>query len=107
MGVTGRVRRANTIAEVWEKLRFGQEWLTFFAEQELLTRGTQRELLKRPTYVRAGAPLEGINLFDASFFNYSPAEAALLDPQQRLFLESAVEALELAGYARPAADLRV
>ncbi|VFQ46273.1 non-ribosomal peptide synthetase/type I polyketide synthase [Desulfoluna butyratoxydans] len=51
-----------------------------------------------PGYVHAGSVLEGIDLFDAEFFGFSPREAALLDPQQRLFLEIAWESLEDAGY---------
>ncbi len=53
---------------------------------------------KEPGYVHAGSVLEGIDLFDADFFGFSPREAALLDPQQRLFLEIAWESLEHAGY---------
>ncbi len=42
--------------------------------------------------------LDGPELFDAAFFGYTPREAEVMDPQQRLFLESAWEALEDAGY---------
>ena len=46
---------------------------------------------------RYGAYLDGLELFDASFFRISPAEAQLLDPQQRLMLETSWRALEDAG----------
>ena len=46
---------------------------------------------------RFGAFIEGIDLFDASFFRISPVEAQLLDPQQRLMLETSWQALEDAG----------
>lgn len=42
--------------------------------------------------------MEGIDLFDAAFFNISPAEAELMDPQLRVFMETAWEAFENAGY---------
>ena len=46
---------------------------------------------------RFGAFIEGIDLFDAEFFRISPVEAQLLDPQQRLMLETSWQALEDAG----------
>src|SRR6185503_3504447 len=51
-----------------------------------------------PRYVPARGILDGIELFDAEFFGINPKEAQTLDPQQRLFLEAAWEALERAGY---------
>ena len=60
--------------------------------------GVADALLRDPRYVKAASTLDGIDLFDAAFFGYSPREAELIDPQQRLFLECAWEALEHAGY---------
>src|SRR5262249_48379623 len=53
---------------------------------------------------RWGSFLDGIDMFDAEFFGILPAEAAKIDPQQRLVLEGACEALEDAG--NPADSLR-
>ncbi len=55
-------------------------------------------LLNDPTYIKVGAPLEDVALFDAGFFGFSPREAAIMDPQHRHFLEVAWEALEDAGH---------
>ena len=52
-----------------------------------------------PGAVGFGAFLAGIDRFDAAFFGISPREAAVMDPQQRLMLEVAWEALEVAGIA--------
>src|SRR4051812_16911560 len=38
--------------------------------------------------------LDGVDDFDAEFFKISPRDAELIDPQQRLFLTCAFEALE-------------
>jgi acyl transferase domain-containing protein/aryl carrier-like protein len=52
-----------------------------------------------PKHLTRGAFLDGIDLFDAGYFEISPREAAVTDPQQRLVLETTVEALENAGIA--------
>jgi acyl transferase domain-containing protein len=54
--------------------------------------------IKHPDYVNARAILDGIEMFDPAFFGMTPREAQIIDPQQRLFLECAHEALETAGY---------
>src|SRR5581483_10793577 len=69
-----------------------------FSDEELLEAGVTPEDLKQPDYVKAGAIIQDIEGFDASFFGYTPREAEIMDPQQRIFLEVAWEALESAGY---------
>ncbi|MBA3531014.1 MAG: SDR family NAD(P)-dependent oxidoreductase, partial [Ardenticatenales bacterium] len=72
--------------------------VTFFSDEELEKIVIDPAELRNPGYVKAKAVLEDIELFDAAFFGFSPREAAITDPQQRLFMECAWEALEHAGY---------
>src|SRR6185437_3185186 len=51
--------------------------------------------------------IDGIELFDAEFFGYSPKEAEMIDPQHRILLELAFEALELTGYHSGRTNLRI
>lgn len=98
IGMSGRVPGAKTLADFWQQLCNGAEAITFFKDEELepfLVDGAERS---DPRYVKAKGVLEGVENFDAAFFGFSPREAALTDPQHRLFLECAWEALESAGY---------
>jgi acyl transferase domain-containing protein/acyl carrier protein len=99
IAMAGRFPGAASVEELWENLRQGRETISFFSDEELLAAGVEAAELRDPCYVKARPILEGVELFDAEFFGYSPREAELMDPQQRLFLECASEALELAGYA--------
>jgi thioester reductase-like protein len=98
IGMAGRFPGAACVAEYWRNLRAGLQAVTFFTEAELLAAGVGPEVLARPDYVRAKPVLDGIDEFDAEFFRISPREAELTDPQQRIFLECAWEALEDAGH---------
>jgi acyl transferase domain-containing protein len=94
IGMAGRFPGASSIQLFWENIRDGVESISHLSDDELRLAGITDEILARPDYVKAGSFLEGADLFDAAFFNYSPAEAEFMDPQQRVFLECAVEALE-------------
>jgi acyl transferase domain-containing protein/acyl carrier protein len=98
VGLAGRFPRARNLDEFWARLVAGEELVTFFDDAELAAAGTPPEQLANPNYVKARAVLEDADLFDAGFFRVNPREAELMDPQQRLFLECAWEALENAGY---------
>jgi amino acid adenylation domain-containing protein len=97
IGMVGRFPGANSIEELWENLRAGRESITFFAEDEI-DPSVDPELLKDPNYVRAKGVLAGAELFDANFFQMGAREAQMMDPQARIFVELAYEALETAGY---------
>jgi thioester reductase-like protein len=98
IGLSCRMPQARTAEEFWRNLCEGVEAFTSFTDEELRAGGVPEELLRHPRYVKSRPILEDVELFDAGFFGYTPREAELLDPQQRLFLESAWEALEAAGY---------
>ena len=97
VALAGRFPGARSVVELWRNLREGVESIRAFSDDELRAAGVDPAALNG-YYVRAGAVLDDIDLFDASFFRCSPREAATIDPQQRLFLECAWEALETAGY---------
>ncbi|MDZ8065208.1 MAG: beta-ketoacyl synthase N-terminal-like domain-containing protein [Nostoc sp. DedQUE08] len=98
IAVAGRFPGAKDIESFWQNLRDGVETISSLTDEELINSGVFLDLLNNPSYVKASAVISDIDLFDANFFTYSAKEAELIDPQQRLFLELAWEAVEKAGY---------
>lgn len=88
-----RYPNADNCDALWDMCRSGKEGITFFDVKEAGHPQIDQ------SYVGARGILNNIEYFDAAFFNYSPKEAHLSDPQHRLFLEAAWTALEKAGYA--------
>lgn len=99
IGMEARVPGAATLAQFWRNLCDGVASLTSFSDQDLEARNVPAAIRNAPDFVPVGAPLEASDCFDAAFFGFSPNEAEILDPQHRLFLECAWNALENAGYA--------
>jgi len=98
IGMAGRFPGAKNIDELWENVRNGVESITTFSDEELLAAGVDPNLINDPNYVKASPVLSDLEQFDAFFFDYSAKEALFMDPQQRIFLECAWEALENSGY---------
>ena len=98
IGMSGRFPGARNVEEFWRNLKDGVESIQFFSDEELTEAGVDAAQLRRSDYVRAAGVLEGAELFDAAFFGFNPREAEIMDPQQRIFIEAAWEALEDAGY---------
>jgi acyl transferase domain-containing protein/acyl carrier protein len=98
IGMAGRLPGAKNLAEFWRNLRDGVESISFFTAEELRADGVEAAEFADPNYVPAKAVLEDVELFDASYFDYNPREAEMLDPQLRVMLECAVEAFGDAGY---------
>lgn len=94
VGVAGRLPGARTVKEFWKNLTEGVESITFASDEELSAAGVDPELIANKDYVRASSVVHEPEFFDASFFGFSAREAEIIDPQQRVFLECAWEALE-------------
>ena len=94
IGMAGRFPGARNLDEFWHNISNGVEILDTVSEAEMDAAGVPRDLRSNPNFVPKYTALEDADLFDASFFGMSPREAQILDPQQRIFLECAWEALE-------------
>lgn len=99
VGMAGRFPGARNLTEFWRNLRDGIESISVLGDEQLIAAGVTRAELENPDYIRAAAILDDIDRFDAAFFGLSPRDAAIMDPQHRLFLECAWEAIENAGWS--------
>ncbi len=97
VGMAGRFPGASTVAEFWNNLAAGVESIKFATDEELAAAGVNAGLIANPSYVRASSTIPEPEFFDAQFFGFSARDAEIIDPQQRVFLECAWEALEDAG----------
>ena len=97
IAMAGRFPGANSVEKFWENLLAGNDSISFFDETTLDTSITE-DVRAQPAYIKARGIIEGIENFDAAFFGINPAEARLMDPQQRVFLEICWECMERAGY---------
>ncbi|MFZ5638598.1 MAG: SDR family NAD(P)-dependent oxidoreductase [Pseudomonadota bacterium] len=93
VGMAGRYPKAQNQSEFWDNLSGGRDCIGDLPSDRLERRKRHEDALKY-----RGGFIDGIDRFDSLFFNISPREAEMLDPQERLFLEVAWEAIEDAGY---------
>lgn len=98
IGLSGRFPGAVNIEQFWQNLRDGVEALSWFSDDDVAAHHSPH-IRQAPNFVKAGFILDDADVehFDAAFFDVSPRQAQWTDPQQRLFLECAWEALEHAG----------
>ncbi|MBB4952059.1 putative biosynthetic protein (TIGR04098 family) [Agrobacterium vitis] len=100
VGVSGRYPKADTLDEFWRNLRDGRDCI----DEAPVGRFDLRDYFNAngpqpgKTYSKWGGFLDQVDGFDPLMFNISPAEAEMMDPQERLFLEACWEVLEDAGY---------
>ena len=104
IGLSGRYPEAENLVEFWEKLIKGEDSITEIPEERWDYRkyySTNPEDAKiGKIYCKWGAFLRDVDKFDTLLFGISPREAELMDPQERIFLETAWSAMEDAGYTR-------
>ncbi|MCP4936806.1 MAG: polyketide synthase, partial [bacterium] len=99
IGISGQFPEANTLAQFWDNLAHGKDCISEIPD----TRWSISEYyhpdphISGKTYSKWMGVLENADRFDPLFFNISPAEAQLMDPQQRLFLENCWACIEDAG----------
>jgi acyl transferase domain-containing protein/acyl carrier protein len=98
IGMSGRFPGARTIQQFWDNLVNGTECVHVMTDEELQKAGVPRHVFESPNYVRSRPIVDDPDMFDAGFFGYSPFEAQITDPQRRMLLEVAWEAMEIAGY---------
>ncbi|MDF1741859.1 MAG: aminotransferase class III-fold pyridoxal phosphate-dependent enzyme [Verrucomicrobiales bacterium] len=94
VGMSLRIPGANDTEELWSNLAAGTESISRFEKDEL----AYPDEFERSDFVPVKGIIEDIDMFDASFFGILPKDAKIMDPQQRIFLELAWEAMEKAGY---------
>ncbi len=99
VGMAGRFPDSPDVSALWQNLVAGRECISRFTADELEP-ARREDMLARPNpnYVRARGVLDRADEFDEKFFGFTPKEAEILDPQQRLFMQAAWEAIEHAGY---------
>jgi acyl transferase domain-containing protein/acyl carrier protein len=100
IGMACRFPGAASVEEFWDNLRRGVDSVREIPPSRWDWRATYDPSGQSQGSSRSkwGGFVEGVDEFDPGFFQISPHEARLMDPQQRLFLEVAWEALERAGY---------
>ena len=106
IGMSGRFPGSDTPASLWRNICNGVESITHFSEAELQD-AFGPDVRGAAGFVRARPILKDVELFDAEFFGMYPREAAVCDPQARVLLECAWQALEDAGYDPAAAKAAI
>jgi acyl transferase domain-containing protein/acyl carrier protein/SAM-dependent methyltransferase len=102
IGVAGRYPGAETPEEFWENLKSGKDSITEIPSErwDLGSFFDPDKEKQGKSYSKWGGFIDDVDKFDPLFFNISPREAELMDPQERLFLETAWQTFEDAGYTR-------
>jgi len=97
IGMSLRVPGARTLEQFWDNLVDGRDCLHRASRAELEHAGISPQALSDPRFIAARPLLDGIEYFDADFFEISGVQAEQMDPGHRLFLECVWEAMERGG----------
>ncbi len=97
IGMSGRFPGAENVEELWKNLLAKKNSITNWSVDQI-DASVPSELRNDPDYVKARGVITDADKFDAGFFGVNLRVAALMDPQQRVFLETAWGALEDAAY---------
>ncbi|MBX2977649.1 MAG: amino acid adenylation domain-containing protein [Flavobacteriales bacterium] len=97
IGMSGRFPGAENVEQLWANLLAKKNSISTWSAEEL-DPSIPAELRNDPYYVKARGVITDADKFDHGFFGVNPKVAALMDPQQRVFLETAWGALEDAAY---------
>ncbi len=104
IGLNGRFPLSEDVNALWDHLKNGESCIREVPESRWDYRKYYDQTGKRPdkSYTKYGGFLDDYDKFDAPFFHISPRQAELMDPQQRIVLETAWAVIEDAGYTRAA-----
>ena len=100
IGVAGRYPMAENVAAFWNNLKAGRDCIVEVPKSRWDHRRyfNPNDRNGRNSYSKWGGFIDGVDWFDPHFFRISPKQAKVMDPQERLFLQTAWETLEDAGY---------
>ena len=94
IGVSCRFPGADNWRQFWNNLKNGVESIRHYSVAEAKELGVDELLIENTNFVRARSSINNKDAFDAHFFDYRPAEAALMNPVHRIFHECVWEAIE-------------
>lgn len=98
VGMDCRMPGADNVWEFWENIINGKDCISFFNSEEMEESGISNALYSRDDYVKAKGIISHCDKFDNQFFNYTPEEVSIMDPQLRVIHECVYHGLEDAGY---------
>lgn len=108
IGVAGRYPGASNVRQFWENLKDGKDCISEIPKNRWDHSLYFDEDKSKPgkSYCKWGGFLDGIDQFDPLFFNISPRDAEIMEPQERVFMETVWELLESSGYTKEMLELR-